>query len=127
MKSILTILLAASVIRADQPDPKQERTLVVSNITYTVRYELKDTGTYSVPLTSPLGQPHYDCTATIYFGTNLVGAIEMQWTKDGCFEDSPMLLIGRALAWKRWPNDSAGKGMHWVVSGPAMWAESDTK
>lgn len=128
MVSILIATIAAvgiSVFGASDISTTQERVLVVSNVTYTVRYELKSTSFYSVPATSPPGQPHYDCVATILSGTNKVAAIETQWTKDGCFEDSPMLLIGRALAWKRYPNNSAGKGLHWVVKGPAMWAEKD--
>jgi|GEM_PF-5866914 len=131
MKTKLTIavgLAAVGIIEwlgADQPLPKQERTIEVSNIIYTVSYHLKSTNAYSVPLTNPLGQPHYDCTATIHAGTNRIGVIETQWTKDGCFEDSPMLLVGRALDWKRYPNNSAGTNLHWVVKGPAMWAEPD--
>jgi hypothetical protein len=131
MKKNLKYMLALAAVGstclfgADQPAAQQERTLTVSNVTYTVRYELKSTNQFSVPLTSPLGQPHYECTATITAGTNKVGVIETQWTQDGCFEDMPLMLVGRALAWKRYPNNSAGQGLHWVVGGAAMWSEKD--
>ncbi len=114
----------SSVVNGE-PSVDQERSVTVSNVFYVVKYRLKSTSLYSVPLTNPLGQAHYGCTATIYGGTNKVGVIETQWTKEGCFEDSPMLLLGRVLAWTRYPNESAGKGLHWVVSGPAMWVEPD--
>jgi hypothetical protein len=131
MKNQMIGLLALAVVSstclfgADQPVAKQDRTLTVSNVTYTVRYDLKSTNQFSVPLTNPLGKPHYECTATISVGTNRVGAIETQWTEEGCFEDMPLMLVGRALSWKRYPNNTAGQGLHWVVSGPAMWAEKD--
>lgn len=129
MKTLSLNLIAAALLvsGADFPNKHQERALVVSNITYTVRYDIKSTNSFFTPATYPPGQPHYECVATIFSGTNRVGVIETQWTKDGCFEDSPILLIGRALGWKRYPNNSAGSGLHWVVKGPAMWAESDNQ
>ncbi len=123
----LASLFACCMATAQEasPDAHQERTLTVSNVLYTINYTLKSTTLFSVPATNPPGQPHYDCTATICAGTNKVGVIETKWTKNGCFEDSPMLLIGRALNWERYPLDSAGKGLHWVVEGPAMSSEPD--
>jgi hypothetical protein len=122
---------AATILNADcqpwVPPAAQERTVTVSNVLYVVRYALKNTQTYNVPLTNPLGQAHYDCTATIHAGTNKVGVVETQWTPNGCFEDSPMLLLGRVLKWERYPDNSASPGHHWVVKGPAMWSEPDAK
>lgn len=127
----------ASLARIEDIDPinfdhimiskEQERSVTVSNVTYVVKYLLHDTSFFTVPSTSPPGQPHYDCTATIYAGTNIVGVIETQWTGKGCREDDPILLLGRALKWTRYPNDSAGKGMHWVSSEVSIWAEPDNK
>lgn len=118
------LALATALLITEQPMLKI-RTVEVSNIVYTVIFNLKSTNVFSVPLTSPPGQPHYDCTATIYAGTNQVGVLDTQWTENGCWEDSPMLLVGRALAWTRYPNNSAGTNFHWVVKGAAMWAEPD--
>ena len=125
MKTIILLSLVAGSALAEPPGINQERSITISNITYTVKYELKNPNIFSQPLTSPLGQPHYDCKTRIFQGTNQIGIVDSQWTKGGCFEDSPMILVGQALNWKRFPNDSAGPGMHWVISGPAMWQEKD--
>lgn len=104
----------------------QERTLIVSNVLYVVKYDLKSTAHYSVPLTNPLGQPHYPCKTTVWIGgTNRISSVDSEWTENGCFEDSPMLVIGAALAWTRYPNNSAGEGTHWRIRGGAMFTESD--
>jgi hypothetical protein len=104
-----------------------ERSLIVSNNTYVIKYYIKNSSFFTVPATNPPGQPHYACMAVISCGTNEIAKIETDWTQDGCWEDNPMMLVGRALQWTRYPNDSAGKGRHWVCKGPAMWTDSDDK
>ena len=120
---LLFVLTAVRCKAGEYPNAIQYRTIAVSNVTYTIRYELKSTNSFMRPLTNPIGQPHYDCTATIWNGTSRLGILPTQWTERGCFEDDPMMLVGRTLAWKCFPPDSAGKGMHWVISGEAQYRE----
>jgi len=123
---IIVLMTVSSALFGDEPKSHQERTLIVSNVLYVVKYDLKSTTHYSVPLTNPLSQPHHPCKTSVWVGgTNRISTVDSDWTEKGCFEDSPMLVIGLALAWKRYPNNSAGAGMHWRVDGAAMWAESD--
>jgi hypothetical protein len=125
---IVTAMLlawAASAYSQTDLSTNQQRTITVSNVTYTINYALKSTKFYMVPLTIPPGQPHYACMATVFVGTNKVGVLETEWTENGCYEDSPMMVVGRSLGWTRFPNNSAGPGRHWRISGAAMYTEED--
>ena len=127
---IITLFLALTLSALAQPNENQSRTVVVSNQTYLIQYHLKNPAHSWVPAIVGPTQPHYDCVATVWLigGSSplVIGSpIDTQWTEKGCFEDSPMLVIGAALKWERYPNNSAGDGMHWRIRGGAMFTESD--
>jgi hypothetical protein len=111
------------------PHP-QKRSITVSNVLYGILYDVHSMDGFSIPATWPPGEPHYGCTVRVYAissdvtkASKHVAEFEAQWTKEGCWEDDPLMVVGRALKWTRYPSN--GKGYHWMCKGPAMWMEPD--
>lgn len=87
-----------------------ERKAEIDNVRYVVVFDVCSDCTVSVPLTNPLGQPHYQAKIRIFVETGnethyeralLYGPFSGQWTKDGCFEDDPKTLVEFALEEKK--------------------------
>lgn len=75
------------------------RECVVSNRHFTVHYTYNPAGPSFIPTTSPPGPPHYDCIVTVYENGKQVGkSFRNQVTENGCHEDVPTDMVGRALA-----------------------------
>lgn len=85
-----------------------ERSCTVSNRQWLVKYEFNPDGYCTIPLTNPLGQPHYPCrvfvfrkstagdfSALISEGKPFDGVV----TRKGCFEDNPEDMVRRVMGW----------------------------
>ena len=78
------------------------RTYTTDGHVYVVEYDVEDTGSYAVPLTLPVGQPHYNATITVSEVVEgrqqlVTAPFAGQWTPRGCFEDDPESLVKEAL------------------------------
>lgn len=105
LKTTAAVLLAVSCTAGfcgwEYVAPKKQtisRLVTVSNTLYVVTYEYSPEGAVSVPATSPPGQPHHDCTVTVYRAQQVGKPFAGQVTPEGCFEDVPSDMVGKALA-----------------------------
>lgn len=75
-----------------------ERSCVVSNELYVVKYKYNPTGWCMVPATNPPGQTHYPCRVSVFKGTGQVGhTFDGTVTENGCFEDVPRHMVEQAM------------------------------
>lgn len=85
-----------------------ERTCEYKGKIYIVEYQYND-GYFSVPLTNPLGAPHYDARITVYEidrgrRKQIAETFNGQYVEGGCFEDRPESLVKRALGMEKTAN-----------------------
>lgn len=96
------------------------RNYTLQGTNYLARFRYR-TGAAFVPLTNPLGQPHYEAKANLYRVeasgnlTTIGEDIPCQYTENGCFEDGiEALLRGAGKSYKGGTNE-----VPWVL-GPVM-------
>jgi hypothetical protein len=125
MKTPTIALLLLLCLRAysQEFDLRQQRSATISNVVYTITYELKSATNFWQPIAH--GPKYYECTATVTRGSNRIGQFETRWSAQGCFDDWPVILVGRALGWERYPDGSAGTGRHWRTAGQRLVPELD--
>src|ERR1017187_7556403 len=121
LKAIAVIFTCTSVFAAVQTRTIQ-RSCVVNNVHYTVKYAYDENGPIFVSLQNPIGRLHWNCRVTVMQGTNQVGEpFSGVFTEQGCFEDVPKDMVVRAMSSQNpsdTPMDINGLGRNYALSTP---------
>ena len=121
LKAIAVIFTCTSVFAAVQTRTIQ-RSCVVNNVHYTVKYAYDENGPVFVSLQNPIGRLHWNCRVTVMQGTNQVGEpFSGVFTEQGCFEDVPKDMVVRAMSRQNpsdTPMDINWLGRNYALSTP---------